>query len=133
MKYRFLFFPNLLAFSLMLFLTPFAQAEDLSVTEAVVATSVENLVPEGVAETFDAAVGKLYAFSRIIGAEGETTVKHLWFHEDNLITEVALLISSPNWRTYSSKKLLPSMTGSWRVDITQRDGTVLKSLPFTVE
>jgi hypothetical protein len=105
----------------------------LTVSESAVATAVENLAPQGMAENFDADVGKLYAFTRITGANDETYVKHLWFREDTLVAEVELPVRSMSWRTYSSKIVTPDMTGQWRVDITSEDGTLLKSLTFTIE
>ena len=108
-------------------------AAELTVSDAAVGTGVENLAPQGVAESFDVSVEKLYAFTRILGAQGETIVKHLWFLDDNLMAEVELFVNSPSWRTYSSKAILPSMAGQWRVDVTAEDGTVIQSMPFTVQ
>ena len=105
----------------------------LKVAEAVLATSVENLTPKGVSDRFPADVGRVFAFTRIQGARGETFVKHLWYHEDRLMAEVELAVRSPNWRTYSSKRITPHMKGNWRVDITDPEGTVLESLTFVVE
>jgi len=105
----------------------------LAIGEAVIATSMDNLAPLGVADSFNSDVEKLYAFTRIQGAEGEALVKHLWFHHDDLVAEVELSVRSANWRTYSSKKILPSMTGQWKVDVTDESGTLLTSIPFTVE
>ncbi len=108
-------------------------SETLQVSDAVVATAVEHLVPQGSGETFPSTVGALYAFSRILGAEGETVVVHKWFHGEELRAKIPLPIRSKNWRTYSSKNILPEWTGDWRVDVTTEDGTVLTSLSFTVQ
>ncbi len=108
-------------------------ASSLSVSEGVVATAVENLTPIGAGDTFGAEVGTLYAFTRINGAETETLVKHLWFHGDNLMAEIELPVRSVNWRTYSSKNVLPSWTGQWKVDVTDEDGNLLISIPFVIE
>ncbi len=107
--------------------------QGVRVEDAAIATDVIDLTPQGVSDTFPATISKLYAFTRIVGAEGETMVKHLWFYKDRLMAEVELPVRSPSWRTYSSKNILPSWTGNWRVDITDEDGNLLKSLEFTVE
>ena len=133
MKRRSLCFSLMLMALTLVLIPPASSAAELSVSDAAVGTGVENLTPQGVAETFDASVGMVYAFTRIMGAEGEVTVKHLWFHQDNLMAEVELPVRSPSWRTYSSKNILPSMTGEWRVDVTVEDGTVIKSLPFSIQ
>jgi len=105
----------------------------LEVSDAVIAAGVENLVPQGANETFPSAVGTLYAFTRIQGSEGETQVIHKWFHGDQLRAEIPLPIRSKSWRTYSSKIILPEWTGDWKVEVTTEDGTVLVSLPFSVQ
>ncbi len=106
--------------------------QDLKVVEGVIATSVVDRVPQDVADSFPATVSKLYAFTKIAGAQGDTMVKHLWFYGDRLMAEVELPVRSSNWRTYSSKRILPSWTGDWRVDVVTEDGALLKSLEFTI-
>lgn len=105
----------------------------LRVTEAVICRDVVDRTPQGTGEVFPSSVGKLFAFTRIEGATGETNIKHLWFFNDRLMAEVSLPVRSANWRTYSSKRILPQWTGSWRVDITTEDGLLLKSLHFRIE
>jgi hypothetical protein len=94
---------------------------------------MEGLTPQGAADSFKSGVGKLYAFTKITGAQGETSVKHLWFHGDHLVAEVELPVKASTWRTYSSKTIMPDMTSPWKVDVTAQDGTVLKSIPFTIK
>jgi hypothetical protein len=108
-------------------------APSLVVSESAIATGMEGLTPQGAADSFESGVGKLYAFTKITGAQGETSVKHLWFHGDHLVAEVELPVKASTWRTYSSKTIMPDMTGPWKVDVTAQDGTVLKSIPFTVK
>src|SRR3990172_6096049 len=60
----------------------------LSVPEIVVATDIERSKPIGAAERFPSTVGKLFCFTRITGAKGETSVRHLWFYGDRLMSEV---------------------------------------------
>jgi hypothetical protein len=112
---------------------PPAAAPSLTVSEAVITAGIESLTPQGTADTFEANVGKLYAFTKITGAQGETTIKHLWFYGDQMVSEVELPIKAASWRTYSSKIILPNMTGPWKVDVTTPDGTVLKSISFTIK
>lgn len=106
---------------------------NLAVDEGVIATGVESLTPQGAGASFEAGVGKLYAFTKITGAQEETSIKHLWFHGDQLMVEVELPVRSSSWRTYSSKTIMPDMTGEWKVDVTARDGTVLTSMTFTIK
>jgi len=105
-----------------------------SVQEMVIATDVKKLRPSGVGESFPATVGKLFCFTRIVwtGAKAETKIHHLWFYGDHLAQEVLLPVKGFNWRTYSLRPIPPEWTGSWRVDVTAEDGTLLKSVSFTI-
>lgn len=107
--------------------------QNLKVSESAIATGIENLIPLGESDSFPLSVGKLYAFSKITGATEDTGIKHLWYYGDKLMAEVPLDVKSISWRTYSSKKIIRIWTGHWRVDITTEDGTVLKTLNFTIQ
>jgi len=100
--------------------------------EAVVATAVENLNPVAPGVSFDTTIGRLYCFTRVKTNLQPAVIKHLWFHGDKMVMEVTLPIKSSNWRTYSMKTILPSAVGDWKVDITSDDGTILKTLNFTI-
>jgi hypothetical protein len=105
----------------------------LTVTESAIATGIQNLTPIGEAASFPSSIGKLYAFSKITGATKDTSIKHLWYYGDKLMTGVSLDVKSISWRTYSSKKIIRIWTGKWGVDITTEDGTVLETLNFTIQ
>lgn len=105
----------------------------LSVEAAVIATSVENMTPIGVAEKFPATVGKLYCYSKIIGGGEGVSIKHVWYYGEKEVSKIPLLIKYPSFRTYSYKTIPSDWTGKWRVEIVADDGTVLKTLEFTVE
>jgi hypothetical protein len=102
------------------------------VTEASIATDVVNLTPAGIDDSFPSDVGNLKAYTKITGANG-TTITHKWYRGDKLMAAVALHIGSDSWRTYSSKNILEDWTGDWRVDVTDENGTILKTLNFEVK
>jgi len=71
-------------------------------------------------------------FTRIVGAEEPTKVSHVWFYGDEEMARVELAVNSASWRTWSSKKILESWMGSWRVEVQTGDGTVLESAELTI-
>jgi hypothetical protein len=85
------------------------------------------------ADTFPADVGRVICFTRVIGAAEPTTITHAWYHEGNTMAKVDLDVGSASWRTYSSKNVLPSWTGSWEVRVLDASGVVLASKSFTIE
>ncbi len=110
-----------------------AFAGDLTVEESSISTSVVDLEPEGIAVSFPADVGKLYAFTKITGGEEGDTIVHNWYYGEELMAEVTLNVKSSEYRTYSSKNIWNAWTGDWRVEIATEDGTVLETLNFTLE
>lgn len=79
---------------------------------------------------FPAGVERLYCFTRLVGAADTTQVTHLWLHEGQTRGKVPLPVRSPDWRTWSSKSILPRWTGDWEVRVLDRDGLVLGSAGF---
>ena len=110
-----------------------ALASAVSVSEAAIGTGVEERVLVGQGFQFDSSVGKLYAFTRIIGAPSETQVSHKWYYGDQLMAEVSLPVRGANWRTWSTKSVMPDWVGNWRVDVIGEDGEVLDSMNFSIQ
>ncbi len=105
----------------------------LIIEEGVVCTGVVDRVPQGAAETFTPDVGKLYCFTKVSGASGGTTIKHLWYRGETLLHTQELSIGGSPWRTWSNKTVTPDMTGTWKVDIQDADGNIITTLNFTVQ
>lgn len=109
-----------------------AAAGELDVEAVTFCASVEDRAPVGEASAFGSDVGRVCCFTKIIGAEEPATVFHVWFHGDEEMARVELAVNSASWRTWSTKKVLASWTGLWRVEVQTEDGTVLESAEFTV-
>lgn len=106
----------------------------LQVAQLVLAHGYDPIAraPVDSASAFVAEVGKVYCFTRIIGAPGATQITHAWYHEGETKAKVKLAVGSANWRTYSYKTILPSWTGRWEVKILDASGAVLATRSFTV-
>ena len=98
---------------------------------AVVGTGVENRVAVGAADRFPATVGSLTCVSEVLGGNG--TIKHVWIHGDKEMTTIELPVKADRWRTWSHKRIQPSWTGPWRVEVRAADGTVLAKTDFEIE
>lgn len=110
---------------------PAAEASD-SVGRAAVCTGVVDREPVGEATSFSSDAGQLYCFTEIRGLKG-TTITHAWIHDGTTRARVQLPVRSDQWRTWSTKTVLPGWTGAWQVKILDADGIVLKTLDFKVE
>ncbi len=107
-------------------------AAPLDVAESAIATAVADRQPVDNVTTVGADVGRVYCWTRVVGAQADVEIVHVWYRGDMEMARVPLRVGSSNWRTWSSKNIEPSWTGQWRVDVEAPDGTVLESLSFTV-
>ncbi len=102
----------------------------LTIEKSAICQDVVDRQPVGVGDVFPKEISKLYCFTKVVGARSETTITHNWYYNGDLKASVVLPVRSPNWRTWSSKTMDPSMTGEWMVEILAADGTALDSLIF---
>jgi len=106
-----------------------AQAGGVSV-EAVLALGIEEREPVDTGSVFPADVGRVWLWTEVTGAEGQT-FSHVWSHGDNEWT-VELRIGADHWRTWSNKAIPPEWTGEWQVEVRDASGTLLRTVTFTV-
>jgi hypothetical protein len=108
------------------------EAPELTVSVATICRDVVDREPMDSGNSFTADVGKLYCFTKIMGAESPTHVTHVWYFDGTERARVELAVNGASWRTFSSKIIQPHELGAWRVDVLDADGNVLKSLDFEV-
>jgi hypothetical protein len=86
----------------------------------------------GESEEFPPEIERVFCLTRIVGAEEATEVAHVWYHEGEMMARVNLMVGSADWRTYSSKAILPAWTGGWEVKVLDADGNIIGSQSFTI-
>jgi hypothetical protein len=110
-----------------------ATAQAVTLAQAVVCQEVVDRTPVGSGDVFPAGVERLFCFTRIEGAQGETEITHNWYYQGVLKASVVLPVRASSWRTWSTKALLPEWTGEWMVEVLAKDGTPLESISFSVQ
>jgi hypothetical protein len=108
------------------------ETSSIKIVRSAICTDVVEREPMEVGESFNSSVGKLFCFTKIVGAKTPVEVTHAWYFDDTEMATVNLPVRSPNWRTYSSKIILTREVGDWHVDVIGPDGEVLKTLEFTI-
>ena len=63
---------------------------------------------------------------------GRTVIYHRYYFHDRLTAAVKLYLRSPAWSTYSTIQLREADKGPWRVDITDENGNVFRTLRFSI-
>ena len=108
-------------------------AQDIEVTGIAVCKSVQDRACQEPVETVTADTPSLYCLVTLKSA-GAATLKHRWSADGKVRFEIDLSVkfASPLYRQWSQKNL-NGVKGNWTVEIVAEDGTVLKSVAFTVE
>lgn len=104
----------------------------IEINDASITTQIVKRAPIDSLNTVPADVDKLYCFTRVTGATEDTWITHVWYCEDKELTRVRLPVNSLNWRTWSSKRVMPQWKGSWRVEVLDSDGQTLLIVPFSI-
>lgn len=105
----------------------------LNVEEIAIAPEIKDLAPISPGKIFEASMGKFYCFTRITGATRPVTVKHVWYYENERAAEIPILVTSPDFRTYSSKIVRLDQKGIWRVEVIDENGASLGTVEFTLQ
>lgn len=95
-------------------------------------TDVENRELVGADSTFSTDVGTVFCYTHLTGVQDTTEIAHVWYYQDEEKARVPLSVRSSDWRTWSSKKILPSWAGEWTVRVEDAEGNVLGSSSFIV-
>ena len=107
-----------------------AEESDLKVTKMVFCTEIIGREPLTEESSFANDTPKVYCFTKIEGAQFDMQITHKWFYQDSLMAEVPLSVRSAAWRTYSSKKMIPEWTGTWRVIVVDDSGKAIREESF---
>jgi hypothetical protein len=111
------------------------QAQEMGavqVTEGNICTDVQNRVCYNSSTRFMAPVDELFCFTKIVGAQDDTYVTHVWYFGETERARVRLPVRGSSWRTWSSKIIQPHEIGDWHVDVLGGDGQLLMVIPFEI-
>jgi hypothetical protein len=109
-----------------------SEGSSLRVVRGVVTAGVVNREPIGDGSVFPPSTGAVYYFTEVEGANGPTQITHVWYYQDQKMAEIPLSLEGPRWRTWSSKRILESWVGSWKVEAVDESGNVLSFQTFSV-
>ncbi|MEW5755811.1 MAG: DUF2914 domain-containing protein [Pseudomonadota bacterium] len=109
---------------------PETPASATAVTRAQITSAIADREPTDKLDKVVTSVDRVYFFTEISNFSGHT-IRHQWLHKNQLMAEISFEVTSPRWRGWSSKKLIPSLQGPWHVLVLDEQGNVLTSVPFT--
>lgn len=72
----------------------------------------------------------VFFWTRVVGAEPGTEIRHVWTREGETVGYVPLRIGATHWRTYSRRDLEENATGRWTVTAIDDNGRILARETF---
>jgi DUF2914 family protein len=109
-----------------------AGPEKLSLVQAVMCEDVREGSPKNQAIVFSVRLGKVICFTSFDHVPEKTFIYQDWFYMDEPKSRVRLSLSPPKWSTFSKRNLRESEKGPWRVEVTDSEGKILKTLRFSI-
>ena len=110
-----------------------AASAGITIENAVICQNVVNRAPVGTGDIFAGDIEKVFCFCKVMGASEPTEITFNWYYQGSLKSTVKLPVRSTSWRTWSSKTIVPEMTGEWMVEILAADGAPLESIIFFIQ
>ena len=94
------------------------------VARATLTSAVQDREPIDSVSSLSNDKTTLYYFTEVRDMAGQT-IKHRWEHDGEVMAEVEFEIGGPRWRIYSSKTLVPTWLGDWKVSLIDAAGNPL--------
>ncbi|MFQ5994659.1 MAG: DUF2914 domain-containing protein [Acidiferrobacterales bacterium] len=99
------------------------------VARAVVTTGIEQREPIDKISSLATDNTRVYYFTDVRDLAGRT-VTHRWEYNGEIMAEIQFDIGGERWRVFSSKTLMPSWSGDWKVSVVDADGNPLSVNTF---
>ena len=106
----------------------------VNVKDIKICKNIKNRNPVGVSEVFSNTVDSLYCFTKIENLGKKIEVRHIWFYENQMMTQVRYNVKKSNvYRSWTKKTISSYQIGNWRVEVQDRNGTIIGSKQFTIK
>jgi hypothetical protein len=109
------------------------EGSGVRLSRSAICRQVEARAPVGEGKAFGTDVGELSAYTQVEGVTQPTRITHVWYHGDKEMYRRTIEIPQNGWRLWTSKKIAPSWTGPWKVEVLDEGGRTLTTLEFTIE
>jgi hypothetical protein len=106
----------------------------LVVKDIKICKRIYKRTPVGSDIIFTSNVDSLYCYTRIKNPGPKREVKHVWYYDNQMMTQVRYNVRKSNiYRSWTKKTILPNQIGNWRVDIQDKNGTIIGSKTFEIK
>jgi len=103
-----------------------------TLAKAVMCETIEEYAPVNTAVVFSIERGRISCYTEFDPVPEKTYVHHKWYRRDSLVTVKRLTINPPRWSSFTSVQLRDSDKGPWRVEITDANDALMRTLRFSI-
>ena len=102
--------------------------------EIKICKNIKNRSPVGVGEIFPNSVDSLYCYTKIENLGKKMEVRHVWYYENQIMTQVRYNVKKSNvYRSWTKKTISSFQIGNWRVEVQDRNGTIIGTKQFKIK
>ena len=102
--------------------------------EIKICRNIKNRSPIGVGEIFPSSVDSLYCYTKIENLGKKMEVRHVWYYENQIMTQVRYNVKKSNvYRSWTKKTISSFQIGNWRVEVQDRNGTIIGKKQFKIK
>ena len=106
----------------------------IKLKEIKICKNIKNRNPIGVGEIFPNSVDSLYCFTKIENLGKKMEVRHVWYYENQIMTQVRYNVKKSNvYRSWTKKTISSFQIGNWRVEVQDRNGTIIGTKRFKIK
>ena len=92
-------------------------------------TAIIDKEPVSDLKDISSDITRVYYFTEITGLNGHT-ISHRWEYNGQVLAELDFKVNGERWRTWSSKNMLSSWLGKWRVSVLDEGGNIIEQSEF---
>ena len=102
--------------------------------EIKICKNIKNRSPVGVGEIFPSSVVSLYCYTKIENLGKKMEVRHVWYYENQIMTQVRYNVKKSNvYRSWTKKTISSFQIGNWRVEVQDSNGTIIVTKQFKIK
>ncbi|MGA6925759.1 MAG: DUF2914 domain-containing protein [Desulfosarcina sp.] len=109
-----------------------AAADPLTLVRALMCETIQGYEPVNPAVVFSIELGRVSCFTEFDQIPEQTHIHHKWYRKDSLINVKRLTINPPRWSSFTSVQLRDADKGPWRVEITDENDNLMRTLRFSI-
>lgn len=93
-------------------------------------SETEDYICKG--NTFPSSAGKLYCITKSSDMRENAVLIHYWIFKNRIVATYPFTSTSSRAKFMSPKTVTSDQSGNWTVEIRDEEGTLLKSIAFTL-